>query len=280
MAETTSIHPVAGRPDPGDPLASEILRPGVAVLTFNRPERRNALSIAMLRRLAGELEWLAAEPAVRVVILRAEGPVFSAGLDLSEAANPDLAGESARCVGAAIHALRQSPLVSIAAVHGGAYAGGAGMVAACDMAVGADDLKIGFPEAQRGLLPALIAAALRSKVREGDLAELFLVGNAIDARRAREIGLLQRVVAPERLLEEALLMAEGVLKGGPRTIVDTKALLRRLYGHESARHGADADGAARAIEEHLEARQSPEAAEGLRAFLEKRPPRWTNEGGR
>ncbi|NDC62474.1 MAG: enoyl-CoA hydratase/isomerase family protein [Planctomycetia bacterium] len=252
-------------------------RPGVAVLSLARSERRNALSIDLLRRLVQELERLAADRAARVVILRAEGPVFSAGLDLAEAADPERAGESARCVAAALHALRHSPLVSIAAVHGGAYAGGAGVVAACDMAVGADDLKIGFPEAQRGLLPALIAEALRSKVREGDLAELFLVGTAVDAHRARE-----RVVPAGRLLEEALLMADGVLKGGPQTIVDTKSLLRRMYGHETDASGASSvamEAASEAIREHLEARHSPEAAEGLRAFLEKRPPRWTVEGG-
>lgn len=251
-----------------DPIVSEIVRPGVALLTLQRPDRRNALSIALLGRLVDELERLRSGGDARVVILRGAGRVFSAGLDLAEAAAPDLVEESARRVAAAIHALRHSPLISIAAVHGGAYAGGAGLMAACDMAVGASDLVVGFPEAQRGLLPALVCEPLRLKVRQGDLAELFIVGQAIDAARAREIGLLQRVVAPERLLEEALLMADGVLAGGPQTIVDTKALLHKAYDQPTPA------GASAAIAEHLEARRSPEAAEGLQAFLEKRPPRW------
>lgn len=250
-----------------DPIASEILKPGVAVLTLQRPHRRNALSIALLGRLVEELEGLRVSGRARVVILRAAGPVFSAGLDLAEAADPGLVEESARRVAAALHALRHSPLVSIAAVHGGAYAGGAGLMAACDMAVGASDLKIGFPEAQRGLLPALVCEPMRLKVRLGDLADLFLVGQPIDAARAREIGLLQRVVPPGDVLDEALRMADGVLAGGPRTIIETKALLGRAYG-------VGASAASDVIAEHLQARRGPEAAEGLRAFLEKRPPNW------
>jgi enoyl-CoA hydratase/carnithine racemase len=140
-------------------------------------------------------------------------------------------------------------------------------MAACDMAVAAADAKIGFPEARRGLLPALITDVLRGKVRGGDLAELFLVGDAIDAERARAIGLVQRVVPAHRLMDEALALADGVLAGGPQTIEHTKALLRAAYAHSSQAEMSP-------IAEHLAARRSPEAAEGLRAFLEKRPPVW------
>lgn len=253
------------------PIGVESIYPGVAVITLNRPERRNALSIAMLEQLVQEIDRLANDLETRVVILRGTGPVFSAGLDLVEASNPNMIEESARSVAAALHALRASPLVSIAAVHGGAYAGGAGLMAACDMAVGSSDLIIAFPEAQRGLLPALICEALRWKVREGDLRELFLVGHAIDARRAEQIGLLQRVAEPENLLEQATLMAKGILAGGPETIVKTKSLLNRLYEATAANRNAEDQAA---IHSHVQARRSPEAAEGLRAYLEKRPPRW------
>lgn len=246
-------------------------RPGIAMLTLDRAERRNALSIALLDSLVGALEALAREGTARVAILRGAGPVFSAGLDLAEAANTDLVERSARCVAAALAALRHSPLVTVAAAHGGAYAGGAGLLAACDIAVGTNDFKICFPEAQRGLLPALVCDVLRVKVRAGDLAELFLVGNTIDADRARQIGLLQRVVPPERLLDEALSIAAGVIAGGPATIVETKKLLHAAYARDP-HASADAEAA---ITEHLAGRRSPEAAEGLRAFLEKRPPSWS-----
>lgn len=253
-----------------DTVLVEHPRPGVALLTLDRAERRNALSIALLEALVRTLDGLARSGAARVAILRGAGPVFSAGLDLAEAADSGLVERSARCVAAALAALRHTPLVTVAAVHGGAYAGGAGLMAACDVAVGTSDLTVAFPEARRGLLPALVCDVLRVKVREGDLAELFLVGNAIDAARAREIGLLQRVVPAERLLDEALEVAAGILAGGPATIVETKKLLRAAYAggphHDAAREGA--------IAEHLAARRSPEASEGLRAFLEKRPPSW------
>jgi methylglutaconyl-CoA hydratase len=250
-----------------DSVLVESLRPGVALLTLDRADRRNALSIALLSDLVRQLDGLHARREARVVILRGAGPVFSAGLDLAEAANPDLVEESAHRVSAALHALKHSPLISIAAVHGGVYAGGAGLMAACDMAVAAADAKIGFPEARRGLLPALITDVLRGKVRGGDLAELFLVGDAIDAERARAIGLVQRVVPAHRLMDEALALADGVLAGGPQTIEHTKALLRAAYAHSSQAEMSP-------IAEHLAARRSPEAAEGLQAFIEKRPPVW------
>lgn len=245
----------------------ETPRPGVALVTLNRPERRNALSIKLLASLLETITALEATKEMRVVILRGSGPVFSAGLDLAEAADTSLVEQSAQHVAATLHAIRHSRLVFIAAVHGGAYAGGAGLAAACDMAVLAADAKIGFPEARRGLLPALVCDVLCEKVSAGDLADLFLVGEPIDALRVQTIGLAQRVVPTDRLLDEALAMADGIIAGGPKAIEQTKLLLRRTFG-------APAGDSSSALAEHLEARHSPEATEGLRAFLEKRAPRW------
>jgi len=258
----------------------EIVKKGIAVVTLQRPERRNALSIGMMNALIHGVDALAREGKARVVILRGDGPVFCAGLDLAEASDLSRVVESAQCVAKTLKTLRYSPLVTIAVVHGGAYAGGAGVMAACDMAVGADNVQIGFPEARRGLLPALISDVLRSKVREGDLAELFLVGNSINAMRAQQIGLLQRVVGPADVLEEALRMADGILAGGPQTIIDTKTLLHHAYDRHGVpwhRTQTDADiphDDHGSIEEHLKARNSSEAQEGLKAFLEKRQPSW------
>ena len=99
---------------------------------------------------------------------------------------------SAECVARSLALLRSTPLITIAAAHGGAFAGGAGLMAACDIAIGTSDLKIGFPEARRGLLPALVCAVMSPKIREGDLRDLFLVGEPIDAVRAQQIGLLRK----------------------------------------------------------------------------------------
>jgi len=245
-----------------------MLKPGLALATLNRPERRNALCIALLDCLCEHVERLAGESSTRVLILRGEGPIFSSGLDLSEASNPELVQRSAECVAKVLQLMKSTRLVTIAAAHGGAYAGGAGLMAACDIAIGTTDLQVGFPEAQRGLLPALICGVLSPKIREGDLRELFLVGNTIDAARAQQIGLLQRVVDRNDLLEEAIKTALGVLSGGPQTIEATKALLNHAYVAN------DAISTQSMLEAHLGARRSPEAQEGLEAFIEKRRPNW------
>lgn len=245
---------------------------------MNRPERRNALNIAMMQQLIDALESLAQDPRNRVVIVRGQGPVFCAGLDLAEAQDSSLVRQSAELVSKTLKSLKFGSLVTIAAVHGGAYAGGGGVVAACDMAIGTEDCKIGFPEARRGLLPALISDVLKTKVREGDLTELFLVGEPITAQRAQQIGILQRVVSEGELMSVAVSMAANVVAGGPNTIIETKHLLHHAYEHVALdSNHSDSSKTGSTIDEHLKARFSEEAAEGLRAFTEKRLPAWMSD---
>lgn len=241
---------------------------GIAVLTLNRPDRRNALSIELLDRLIATLEQLATGDT-RVAILRGAGPVFCAGLDLREAADANLATRSALAVAGMLRTVTDSPLITIAAVHGGAFAGGGGLMAACDIVVAAEDARIGFPEARRGLLPALITETLRRKLREGDLRDLLLTGEPIDAQRAREIGLVQRLSRPGQELDTALTIAHSILAGGPNTIRDTKHMLNQtesLTGQQLTEA---------LLHWHEEARRSDEAQEGLAAFTENRSPSWT-----
>lgn len=251
-----------------DLIIVETLERGIASVTLNQPDRRNALSIALLEQLSAAIERLASDGTRRVVILRGAGPVFSAGLDLREAADSSLVEQSAAAVSRALDLLRTSPLVMIAAVQGGAFAGGAGLMAACDIVIAAADAEIGFPEARRGLLPALICGVLRHKVREGDLRELFLAGYPIDAVRAQQVGLVQRVTPSERLFDEALDVARSVAAGGPNTIRQTKAMLSAMFQRADDPSGPDL------VETHLAARFSDEAREGLAAFTEKREPNW------
>lgn len=241
-------------------------------IILRRAESRNALSLELLEQLLAALTSLAAQAEVRVVILRADGTVFSSGMDLKEAADDSLAERSAASLKRVFQFLRETPLVMIAAVQGSAYAGGAGLMAACDIVVAADDVNIGFPEARRGLLPALISQILRPKVRDGDLRELFLAGEPIDVRRALQIGLVQRVVPADALLAEVRYLAGAVVSGAPETIRNTKRLLNDLI--DPSRDTSEA-----ALEElHLAARHSDEAREGLAAFKEKREPNWIQEG--
>lgn len=249
-------------------VLAEQLEPGIVGLALNRAERRNALCIDLLDQLHAAVTQLEQDRSQRVLILRGEGPVFSAGLDLSEAADPQLVERSAACVDRTLRLLRETSLATIAEVHGGAFAGGAGMMASCDIVIASDDVRIGFPEARRGLLPAVICEPLRHKVREGDLRELFLAGDPIDALRAQQVGLVQRVVSRHRLHHEAMAVARSILAGGPDTIRRTKHLLNELF------HPLGEINVERLLEVHREARHSPEAEEGLRAFFEKREPTW------
>jgi methylglutaconyl-CoA hydratase len=251
-----------------DLVRVEILERGIASVMLNRPDRRNAMSIDLLDQLCAEINRLASDHTSRVVLLRGAGPVFSAGLDLQEAANGSLVEHSATMVSQTLDLLRATPLIMIAAAQGGAFAGGAGLMAACDIVVASSTAKFGFPEARRGLLPALICGVLMHKIREGDLRELFLAGEPISAARAQQVGLVQRVVPAERLLDEALGIARSVVAGGPNTILQTKALLNATFQRTAG--AADLN----LVEQHLAARHSDEAREGLAAFAEKREPNW------
>ena len=235
----------------------EMLKTGLVLITLNRPERRNALSLAMLEELIEAMTSLQGTEGPRVLILQGAGPVFCSGLDLVEVSQPDLVRRSTDLLARTFQLMRDTDLVTIAAVHGAAYAGGGGLMASCDIAIAACDLKIGFPETRRGLLPALITAVMSPKVREGDLRELFLVGNTIDATRAQQIGLVQRIVPKDDLMKAALDLADGVLAGGPETVKAAKRLLNEAY---SARESVSI---LRMAEAHIEARSNGEATEGM-----------------
>ncbi|TXT31440.1 MAG: hypothetical protein FD138_2164 [Planctomycetota bacterium] len=247
----------------------EAVEPGISVVTLNRPERRNALSIALMHSLCAAIQSLAADPNERVVLLRGAGPAFCAGLDLQEAADPNLIDSSADAVQRVLSTVRETSLITICAAHGGAIAGGAGLMAACDLAIAADDLKTGFPEVRRGLVPALVSTVLCDKLRDGDVRELFLLGEVISAQRALAMGLVQRIVPPEQLFAEAQRLARTILLGGPESVRQTKRLLNMHANLEADERIEEF------IASHLQARRTEEAREGAAAFLEKRPPSWT-----
>ena len=241
----------------------------VTIVALNRPAKRNALNVELLGQLVAAVEAAERDTTQRILILRGEGPAFCAGLDLDEAASPDSAQRSAELIAKILLALSTSRLVTIAAVHGAAIAGGAGLMTACDLVVAAIGTKIGYPETRRGLVAALVMTFLRRQLRERDARELLLTGELIDASRALEIGLVNRVVPASDLMSEARRYADSVLCGGPEAVANTKRLLAELWPRLVQ---ADLD---RALSFHLEARESPEAAEGIAAFKEKRPPNWT-----
>jgi methylglutaconyl-CoA hydratase len=247
--------------------------PAVVQITLDRAAKRNALSVELLEALCAAVRDAAKDLSRRVLILRGDGPVFCAGLDLQEASNSETTERSARALADAYKAICLSPLVTIAAAQGAAIGGGVGLLAACDFVVATDELRVGFPEVRRGLVAALVTSLLRRQLPERVLRELVLLGQTIPAADALRHGLVNRVVAPSRLMEETHALAKQVLQGAPVAIARTKTLLDGL----SAR--SVSDDLEYALKYHLEARDASEAAEGIAAFLEKREPRWPPRSG-
>src|SRR5262245_39802838 len=165
-----------------------------SVLTLNRPDNRNALSLELIDQIRPAVVELSKDLSRRVVTIRASGASVCAGLELKEAWQAGGAERSAGALGTMYEARCNSPLVTIAAAHGTAVGGGAGIVLACDFVVAADDLKLGFPEVHRGLVAALVTTLLRRQVTDRVARELVLLGQTLDAPRALELGLANRVV--------------------------------------------------------------------------------------
>ncbi len=241
--------------------------PQITLVTLNRPERRNALTLELLTELVGAIKVASDEAHERILILRGAGAAFCTGLDL-KAATPQNAHATAEMVAKALLALSQTRLVTIAAVHGAAVAGGAGIMSACDFVVAAEGTKIGYPEVRRGLVPGLVMTFLRRQIGERNMSELLLGSELIAAERAREIGLVNRVVSQENLMSEAQKFADSVLQGAPGALAQTKRLIEELWWR-SVKEDVDL-----ALKYHMQARESHEAREGIAAFNERRAPNW------
>src|SRR5437764_4860079 len=242
--------------------------PQITVVTLNRPERRNALSIQLLTELIASIKLASDEIRERILILSGAGAAFCTGLDLKEAQNQTKAHATADLVAHVLGALNEARPVTIAAVHGAAVAGGAGLMSACDYVVAAEGTKIGYPETRRGLVAGLVMPFLRRQLRERDMRELLLGAELISAERAKEIGLVNRVVSQENLMSEAQKFADSVLQGAPGALMQAKQLIEDLWWR-SVKEDIDL-----ALKHHMQARESNEAREGIAAFNEKRPPDW------
>jgi methylglutaconyl-CoA hydratase len=227
-------------------------------ITLNRPAE-----------LTDAIEKAAADESQRILILRGAGDSFCTGLDLKEAAEVAKAHASAEMVAKTLVMLARTRLVTIAAVHGAALAGGAGIMSACDFVVAVEQTKIGYPEVRRGLVAGLVMTFLRRQLKERDLRELVLSSELIDAKRAQEIGLINRVVPPSDLETTVQSIATSVLQGAPNATANSKRLIEELWSSSVA------DDVGTALRHHMQARESDEAKEGIAAFLEKRRPNWS-----
>ena len=243
--------------------------PHVSVVTLNRPERRNALTVELMKELIGAVESIDADEKQRVLILRGAGKVFCAGLDLQETALTQDAHAAAEIVAKTLITLSQTRLITIAVVHGAAVAGGAGLMSACDFVIAQAHTKFGYPETKRGLVAGLVLTFLRRQLHERHIRELLLTSELIGSQRAVEIGLINRVVAPNELEKELQKTVNDILQNAPGALSNTKRLIEDLWP-STVRQDVE-----RALTHHMQARESAEAKEGIAAFLEKRPPNWT-----
>jgi enoyl-CoA hydratase/carnithine racemase len=263
---------MAASPAALDTIVLSRQRSGVAWLTLNRPDRRNALSMAMMDALAAALERSEADPAVRVVVISGAGPAFCAGHDLRELrAEPSPAAHQAlfdRCAHLMTRIARLSKPV-IARVHGVATAAGCQLVASCDLAVAAETARFATPGVAIGLFCSTPMVALSRAVGRKAAMEMLLTGDMVDAARARELGLVNRVV-PDAELDAAVdALAEAVARSSPLVVAIGKAAF-----HRQAEMTLD-DAYAYAAGVMARNMQARDAAEGIDAFLAKRDPVWT-----
>jgi enoyl-CoA hydratase/carnithine racemase len=243
---------------------------GIAVLTLNQPERRNALSKAMLAALKEALDAIAAERDVRAVVLRANGPVFSAGHDLREVAGADAAANTALfalCT-EVMEGIRRLPKPVIAEVHALATAAGCQLVASCDLVVASDQASFQTPGVKIGLFCTTPGVALSRAVGTKKAMEMLLTGTPIPARQAEAAGLVNRVVAPEKLHDEAMALARQIAAAS----ADTLAIGKRAFYEQLPLDRPAAYTVAQKV--MVENAGTPDAREGMAAFLEKRAPKW------
>ena len=244
---------------------------GVARLTLNRPDRRNALSRALLRQLAAALANLAESSAVQAVVLAANGPVFCSGHDLSEMtglSHHEYHDLFALCSGV-MQQLRGLPQPVIARVQGTATAAGCQFVAACDLAVAADTATFATPGVKIGLFCATPMVPLVRAVPAKAALEMLLTGEPISAARALQVGLVNRVVPAEQLDTAIDELMEPILAASPMVIRLGKAA---FYDQISLAEPAAYD---RATDMMADSAVRHDAQEGIAAFLEKRKAQWS-----
>ena len=256
------------------PVLWSIDRRGVASVTLNRPEVNNAYNGELIHGLIAALDALGNATGLRAVVIKGNGKHFQAGADLKwidvvRTSSPEENLRASRATAEAVQRLNLVPVPTIALVQGGCFGGGTGLVAACDVVIAADNATFSIAEVRWGLTAAIIVPQLNDAIGVRQMRRYALTGERFDAGEARRIGLVHEVVPLAELAAAGERVVGHVLDNGPDAIAQTKALtLQQAFGDLS-------DAAfARLIESHAVKRQSPEAAEGLASFKEKRAAKW------
>ena len=257
------------------PVLWDIDRRGVARVVLNRPEVNNAYDGALIEAVLEGFGVLSAAEGLRAILLTGNGKHFQAGANLKwiDAVRRGDADENervSRATAEAVRLLNMAPVPVVALVQGGCFGGGTGIVASCDVVIAADDAIFSIAEVRWGLHASIIIPQLNDAIGLRQVRRYALTGERFGAEEARRIGLVHEVVPRDELAAAGERVIGHVLQNGPEAIAETKAVA--LAGSFS---DLPEDAFEALVESHAEKRQSPEAAEGLASFAEKRPARWT-----
>ena len=243
---------------------------GIATLTLNNPKKRNALSVSTMIALKETLDEIASDRSIRVVILRADGPVFSSGHDLTELAGKEKNEYEKvfRCCAELMEAVRKLPQPVIAQVDGLATAAGCQLVATCDLVVCSEGARFATPGVKIGLFCTSPGVALARAVSQKKAMEMLLTGTPLSAEDAEKVGLVNRIVPSEELQEATLQLAKQIAEASSQTVsIGKEAFYRQVQmGRREAY-----DYASEVMVENL---LTDDAEEGIGAFLDKREPKW------
>ncbi len=249
------------------------LHRGIATITLNRPEKRNAISPEMIDEIPAALAEVEAGPA-RVLIFTGTGKAFCSGMDLEAlrgiaTQSPAQHLEDARRMARMFHRLYSFAKPVIAAVNGPAIAGGCGLATLADFTLAVPDAKFGYTEVRIGFLPSVVSVFLVRQIGEKSAREILLTGRLFDAEEARALGLVTQIVSAEKLQDAARELAASLVDLSPTSLSRTKRLLLRWNEKEIQR---DLEVA---TQESADIRSTADFREGLSAFLEKRSPKWS-----
>ena len=248
---------------------------GLATITLNRPEKRNAISFELIDDLLRALDEVAKSDAI-VLILTGAGKAFCSGMDLDNlktllGRSPEQNLKDSQTMVQLFRSLYEFPKVTIAAVNGAAIAGGTGLALLCDFTLAVPEAKFGYTEVRIGFVPAIVSTFLLRQVGEKQARDLLLSGRLFGAEDAVRMGLVNEVVAPEKLMIRAHELAAVLMENSPASLRATKQLLT-----DHARAELDAQIEA-AVRENAQIRTTADFCEGITSFLEKRKPVWTGK---
>ncbi|WP_344131953.1 enoyl-CoA hydratase family protein [Saccharopolyspora halophila] len=244
---------------------------GIGTITLDSPHNRNALSAQLRKELKERLDAAIADEAVRVIVLGHTGKVFCAGMDLKESRSADADAQGVNEFPALLEQIWTCPKPVVAKVGGPARAGGVGLVAACDIAVAAEEATFAFSEVRIGVVPAVISVTVLPRLNARSAHELFLTGETFGGSRAAEIGLLNSAVSADGLDVEVKRYTDMLALGAPGALASTKAM---LTAQQPAKMSEAFEQMLELSAEHFAGK---EGQEGMLAFAEKRKPSWVPE---